>query len=67
MNQEHEPGFAFPSGLSDREASLLCDFLFQLVADAEAHYLAQLLRYQRDNDPTPRHPDHPWESESNDF
>ena len=67
MNHEHEPDFAFPSGLSDREATTLCDFLFQLVADAEAHYLAQLLRYQKQNDLTPRNPDPPWDSDSNDF
>jgi len=67
MNHEHETTSAFPSDLSDREATTLCDFLFQLAADAEARYLAQILRYRHENDPTPRHPDHPWESESNDF
>lgn len=61
MNHEHEPTFAFPSDLSDREATTLCDFLFQLAADADARYLAQILRYRQENNPTPRHPDHPWE------
>jgi hypothetical protein len=67
MNQEHDPSFAFPSDLSDREASVFCDFLFQLAADAETHYLGQILRYLRENDPTPRDPDHPWQPQSNDF
>lgn len=67
MNHEHQPTFAFPSDLSDREAITLCDFLFQLAADADAHYLAQILRYRYKNNPTPRHPDLPWESESDDF
>ena len=67
MNHEHEPTFAFPSDLSDREATTLCDFLFQLAADADARYLAQILRYRYKNDPMPRHPDLPWESESDDF
>ena len=63
----HEPDFAFPSGLSDREATTLCDFLFQLAADADTHYLGQILRYQRENDPTPRDPARPWEPQSDDF
>ena len=67
MNHEHEPPFPFPSGLSDREATTLCDFLFQLAADADTRYLGQILRHRYKNDPTPRHPDHPWESESGDF
>ncbi|HEX9871102.1 MAG TPA: hypothetical protein VGC99_21395 [Candidatus Tectomicrobia bacterium] len=67
MNHEHEPTFAFPSDLSDREATTLCDFLFQLAADADARYLGQILRYRQENNPTPRDPDHPWESKSNDF
>ena len=67
MNHEHEPTFAFPSDLSDREATTLCDFLFQLAADADARYLAQILRYRYKNDPMPRHPNLPWESESDDF
>jgi len=36
MKHEHEPTFAFPSDLSDREATTLCDFLFQLAGDADA-------------------------------
>jgi len=67
MNHEHESDYAFPSGLSDREAIILCDFLFQLAADAEARYLGQILRYQRKNDPTSRNLDRPWDSDSNDF
>ena len=67
MNHEHEPTFAFPSDLSDREATTLCDFLFQLAADAEARYLGNILRYRRKNNPTPQNPDHPWRSESSDF
>jgi len=67
MNHEHQPSFAFPSDLSDREAATLCDFLSQLAADADAHYLGQILRYRRENDPPPQDPDHPWQSESNDF
>lgn len=67
MNHQHEPTFAFPSDLSDREATTLCDFLFQLAADADARYLGQILRYRQENNPTPRDPDHPWESKSNDF
>ncbi len=67
MNHEHEPDFAFPSGLSDREATTLCDFLFQLATDAETRYLGQILRYQKQIDPTPRNPDRPWDSDSNDF
>ena len=66
MNHQHEPDFAFPSGLSDREATTLCDFLFQLAADAETRYLGQILRYQKQIGSTPRDPDHPWEPESND-
>jgi len=58
MNQEHEPGFAFPSGLSDREASLLCDFLFQLVADAKhiTRATPALPKAKRSNAPKPRSP-----------
>jgi hypothetical protein len=67
MNHQHEPDFTFPSGLSDREATTLCEFLFQLAADAEARYLGQILRYQRQTDPTPRNPDRPWDSDPNDF
>lgn len=53
MNHEHESTFAFPSGLSDRDAAAFCDFLSQLAADADAHYLGQILRYQRSNNPAP--------------
>lgn len=67
MNHEHQPTFAFPSDLSDREATTLCDFLFQLAADADARYLAQILRHRYKNDPMPRHPDLPWQSEADDF
>ena len=67
MNHEYEPDFAFPSGLSDREATTLCDFLFQLATNAEVRYLGQLRRYRRDNDPTPQDPCHPWRSDSRDF
>ena len=67
MNHEHETTFAFPSDLSDHEATTLCDFLFQLAADAEARYLGQILRYQKQTNPTPRNPDRPWDSDANDF
>ena len=67
MNHEREPTFAFPSDISDRAATILCDFLFQLAADAEIHYLGQILRYRRDNNPTPQDPDQPWWSKRSDF
>ncbi len=46
MNHKRKSTFAFPSGLSDRDATAFCDFLFQLAADADAHYLGQILRHQ---------------------
>lgn len=67
MNHEHETSVPFPTRLSDREATTLCDFLFQLAADAEARYLWQLRRYRRDNAPTPQDPNHPWRSNPSDF
>jgi len=67
MNHQRNPTFAFPSGLSDCEATVLVDFLFQLAADAETRYLGQILRHIRENDPPPQYPDCPWDSDSNDF
>ena len=67
MNHEHPSTCAFPSGLSDRDATAFCDFLFQLATDADAHYLAQILRYQRSIRPPPQYPDQPWRANNIDF
>ena len=67
MNQKRKSIFAFPSGLSDRDATAFCDFLFQLAADADAHYLGQILRYQRSIRPSPHDPAQPWRSKNKDF
>lgn len=67
MNHKRKSTFAFPSGLSDREAVVFCDFLFQLAADADAHYLAQILRHRHKSNPTPQDPNQPWRSERSDF
>ena len=67
MNHKRKSTFAFPSGFSDRDAAAFCDFLFQLAADADAHYLGQILRYQRSIRPPPQDPDQPWRSKNIDF
>ena len=60
MNRQ--PTFAFPD-LCDGHANALCDFLCQLAADADAHYVAQIIRYRKLNQPPPPDPDHPWRRE----
>ena len=67
MNHKRKSTCAFPSGLSDRDATAFCDFLFQLAADADAHYLGQILRYQRSIKPPPQNPDQPWRANNKDF
>ena len=67
MNHNRKSTLAFPSGLSDRDATAFCDFLFQLATDADAHYLAQILRYQRSIRPPPQYPDQPWRANNIDF
>lgn len=67
MNHKRKPTFAFPSGLSDRDAAAFCDFLSQLAADADAHYLGQILRYQRSIKPPPQDPNQPWRASNKDF
>jgi len=67
MNHNRKSTFAFPSGLSDRDATAFCDLLFQLAADADAHYLGQVLRYHRSIRPPPQEPHQPWRSKRKDF
>jgi hypothetical protein len=55
-----DPDPLFPTGLSDAAATALCDFLYELAATADSRYLAQILRYRRQHQPTPRDPDQPW-------
>lgn len=57
MNLENYP--LFPSQLSDEAAAALCDFLQELAAAADSHYLHQLRRYHRLNAP-PANPNQPW-------
>ena len=56
------PTLAFPD-LCDGHATALCDFLCQLAAEADAHYAAQILRYEKLIQPPPADPDHPWRRE----
>ena len=56
------PTLAFPD-LCDGHATALCDFLCQLAAEADAHYAAQILRYEKLIQPPPAYPDHPWRRE----
>ena len=58
MNTDPEP--RFPADLSDEAATTLCDFLHELAAFADSHYLAQILRYRRLHQPSPFDPDRPW-------
>ena len=51
----------FPD-LGDAHAIMLVDFLNQLTADAESHYLAQILRYRQEHRPPPPDPERPWHS-----
>ena len=67
MNHNRKSTFAFPSGLSDRDAAAFCDFLFQLAADADAHYLGQVLSHQRLIKPPPQDPGQPWRAHNKDF
>ncbi len=67
MSHKRKSTFAFPSGLSDREAAMLCDFLFQLAADAETRYLGQILCYQRSIKPSPQDAEAPWRLKNIDF
>lgn len=67
MSHKRKSTFAFPSGLSDRDAAAFCEFLFQLAADADAHYLGQILRYQRSINPPPQNSDAPWRANDKDF
>ena len=55
-----DPQTWFPTGLSDAAATALCDFLHDLAAAADARYLAQLQRYQRQQEPPPSDPAQPW-------
>ena len=57
MSRSHT--IIFPD-LGDAHAIKLVDFLNQLTADAESHYLAQILRYRQKHRPTPPHPERPW-------
>ena len=67
MNHKRKSTFAFPSGFSDRDAAAFCDFLFQLAAAADAHYLGQVLRYQRSIRTPPQNPSKPWRTGTKDF
>ncbi len=67
MSHKRKSTFAFPSGLSDRDAAAFCEFLFQLAADADAHYLGQILRYRRSINPPPQNSDAPWRANDKDF
>jgi hypothetical protein len=51
----------FPTGLSDEAAVALCDFLNELAAAADSHYLHQIRRFRKQQAPPPD-PDHPWRS-----
>jgi hypothetical protein len=54
-----DPAPAFPPGLSDEAAAALCDFLHELAAAADSHYLHQILRHRRSQAP-PVDPKQPW-------
>lgn len=58
----HLPTFTFPD-LGDSQATALCDFLCQLAADADAHYVAQIIRHRQHHQPPPPDADRPWSSE----
>jgi hypothetical protein len=64
MNRD--PASLFPDDLSDATAAALCDFLHELTAAADSRYLAQLLRYQREQEPPPPDPAQPWRSRPRD-
>ena len=57
MSRSHP--ITFPD-LGDAHAIMLVNFLNQLTADAESHYLAQIRRYRQQHRPTPPHPERPW-------
>lgn len=57
MSRRHR--ITFPE-LDDAHAIMLVDFLNQLTADAESHYLAQILRYRQQHRPPPPDPEQPW-------
>lgn len=59
MNTDAEP--LFPRELSDEAAATLCDFLHELAAVADSHFLAQIIRHRRAHAPSVD-PDHPWNS-----
>lgn len=56
------PASLFASGLSDTAAAALCDFLHELALAADVHYLAQLQRYRRQQEPPLYDPARPWRS-----
>jgi hypothetical protein len=51
----------FPDDLSDESASALSEFLYQLAAECENRYFAQLRRYHR-RQMNLYDPDMPWRS-----
>lgn len=48
-----------PPQLSDAEATALCDFLCELAAAADSHYVAQILRYRQRQQSSSRDPEKP--------
>ena len=58
MSADSDP--LFPADLSDEVATALCDFLHDLAAIADSHFLAHILRYRRQHQTTPVDPDCPW-------
>ena len=58
----NDPAYRFPAELSDAAAATLCDFLHELALAADVHYLAQLQRYRRQQEPPLYDPARPWRS-----
>ncbi len=57
MKSDLEP--LFPDNLSDEAASVLSDFLWQLISAWDSRYFTQLRRYQERKRP-PCDPERPW-------
>jgi len=55
-----DPEQRFPTELSDEAAAALCDFLNELAAAADSHYLHQIQRYRRKQQAPPPDPNQLW-------
>ena len=54
----------FPDRISDEAAAVLCDFLYDLAAACESHYLEKLRRHRRVLQLDLFDPQQPWRTSS---